>query len=362
MKLTTGLLIAAILLLVALIAVNTKRRKIDHETRESDISSSKANLEATRTYLNRQRAEMGLTPLQTEGEPIEDIARRVKKDADTLVLLTTRFQEMLAEKDTVLSAKTAELIRSEQMRQSLLNESSRLQSELQRALAASSEADLLRRSQELMRSQRDAVSAELAKARAELAAQGQMASSADMADLQRRFDETLKAKEFYEKRAAELEAELAKTRLFAKSENELMPAAVQLFRSLRELENSKDSDLTSAYSKLGVDLGANVIRTMDFQTGSSTLSAEDETVIRERAHEIPDGDLILVIGYASETGNVDANQKLSSDRATAVAQMISNVKRPGQLVQAVYLGQTDRFSSRIPERNQICEVWRIRQK
>jgi hypothetical protein len=31
-------------------------------------------------------------------------------------------------------------------------------------------------------------------------------------------------------------------------------------------------------------------------------------------------------------------------------------------VQAVYLGQTDRFSSRVPERNQICEVWRIRRK
>jgi flagellar motor protein MotB len=59
---------------------------------------------------------------------------------------------------------------------------------------------------------------------------------------------------------------------------------------------------------------------------------------------------------------VDSNRVLSSDRATAVAQSFSANKRPGQLVQAVYLGQTDRFSSRIPERNQLVEIWRIRKK
>jgi len=80
------------------------------------------------------------------------------------------------------------------------------------------------------------------------------------------------------------------------------------------------------------------------------------------ASEVPDGDLTLIIGYASETGNLDANQELSSRRATTAAEHSAKVKRPGQLVQAVYLGQTDRFSSRVPERNQICEVWRIRRK
>jgi outer membrane protein OmpA-like peptidoglycan-associated protein len=77
---------------------------------------------------------------------------------------------------------------------------------------------------------------------------------------------------------------------------------------------------------------------------------------------VPEGDLVLAIGYASETGNVDSNRELSSARATAAAELFSGIKRPGQLVQAVYLGQTDRFSSRIPERNQIVELWRIRKK
>jgi outer membrane protein OmpA-like peptidoglycan-associated protein len=141
-----------------------------------------------------------------------------------------------------------------------------------------------------------------------------------------------------------------------------MPAAVELFRSLRELENRPDSDLTTAYSSLGVKLGANVLHTLAFPTGTSALTPDDEEIIARLGAEIPDGDLMLVIGYASETGNVDGNRTLSSDRATAVAKKFSSIKRPGQLVQAVYLGQTDRFSSRIPERNQLCEIWHIRKK
>ena len=109
-------------------------------------------------------------------------------------------------------------------------------------------------------------------------------------------------------------------------------------------------------------LGADVRKTLSFATGSSALPPADEEAIRSLVTEIPDGDLILAIGYASETGNVDSNRTLSSDRATAAAQLISSIKRPGQLTQAVYLGQTDRFSSRIPERNQLVEIWHIRKK
>jgi outer membrane protein OmpA-like peptidoglycan-associated protein len=222
--------------------------------------------------------------------------------------------------------------------------------------------DLLRRESDNLKAQRDALSAELAKLRDELAARGESASAADYADLQRRFDETLKAKEFFEARVLELEGELSKAKLFASSESELLPAAVELFRSLRKLEGMPDSEISAAYSSLGVSLGANVLHKLSFATGSSTLSPADEELIRNLVSEVPDGDLVLAIGYASETGNVDNNRTLSSDRATAAAQLYSSVKRPTQPVQAVFLGQTDRFSSRIPERNQIVEIWRIRKK
>jgi outer membrane protein OmpA-like peptidoglycan-associated protein len=72
--------------------------------------------------------------------------------------------------------------------------------------------------------------------------------------------------------------------------------------------------------------------------------------------------MILVVGYSSASGNTDANRRLSSERATEVARNIDMAKPGNQSVQAVFLGQTQRFSSSIAERNQVCEVWQIDQK
>jgi outer membrane protein OmpA-like peptidoglycan-associated protein len=329
---------------------------------DADITALQSEIDARREELNRQRVSLGLSPLEGGFEPVENISARLKKDADSLVALAGRFQEMLSEKDSELTARNSEILRSEKLRQSLAAESSRLQQELQRALVGGSDADRLRRELADLKSQRDALVEELGLAREKISGMSAGVASEDYEDLKRRYEETLRAKEFFEARVQELESDLSKAKLFASSENELLPAAVSLFRALRALEGRPDSDLTSAYSGLGVELGANVLHTLNFATGSSELTADVQDLIRGLTDEIPDGDLLLVIGYASETGNVEKNQTLSSERATAVAQAYSAIKRPGQLVQAVYLGQTDRFSSRIPERNQLCEIWRIRKK
>jgi len=359
----TALLFVIAALIGVLIVVGVRTGIVGNTSNSnSDLTSLKAELDARRNDLNRQRVAMGLTPLEGGSEPVTDIAKRLKADADTLVALSQRFQEMLQEKDTENAAKSSELLRSEQLRQSLSAESARLQSELQRALVGGSDAEMLRRDMANLKSQRDALAAELSDVREQMKTLSTGVSDADYAELQRRYDETLRAKEFFEARVNELEGDLSKAKLFASTENELLPAAVKLFRSLRELEDRPDSELTSSYSNLGVELGANVLHTFSFATGSSGLAPADEDIIRGMVDELPDGDLLLSIGYASETGNVESNRKLSSDRATAVAELYSGIKRPEQLVQAVYLGQTDRFSSRIPERNQLVEIWRIRKK
>ncbi|NJR43219.1 MAG: hypothetical protein HC767_11755 [Akkermansiaceae bacterium] len=92
----------------------------------------------------------------------------------------------------------------------------------------------------------------------------------------------MRAKEFYENRVKELEGSAEQPKLFASSENELLPAAVELFRSLRELENLPDSDVSSAYSGLGVKLGASVMVKLDFATGSSAISQEDQDSITSK--------------------------------------------------------------------------------
>ncbi len=347
-----------IALLGVLIVMVLKNSSLRSPSSEADVVALQAEANALRSEYNRERIAMGLRPLEGDSEPIEEVASRVKKDADTLVALATSYQRMLAEKDSELTARNAEILRLERLRQSLSAEITRVQGELQRALVSGSDNELLRRDLVDLKAQRDALAAELNEARQKNSG----VSAEDHADLKRQLEETQRAREFFEARVRELEGDLSKAKLFASSENELLPAAVELFRSLRQLENQPDSEISSAYSSLAVKLGANVLKTLNFATGSSTLVTADDEALRNLVAEIPDGDLILAIGYASETGNVDSNRTLSSDRATAAAQLISSVKRPEQLTQAVYLGQTDRFSSRIPERNQLVEIWHIRKK
>ena len=349
-----------IALLLVLLLVNLRNTPAG-EVSGSDLTELQAEAKALRDQLNRERVSLGLRPREGgDLEAIEDIAARLKKDADTMVALAGSLQSLLAEKETQLSARDAELLRSEEQRMSVAAEAQRLRAQLQEALVTGSESELLRRELATMKSQRDALTAELATLRDQKANQG--GTTEEFAELERKLQEALNAKSFFESRVSDLEAELSKARLFASSENELLPAAVELFRNLRTLEGRPDSELTTAYSNFGVDLGATVRHTLKFATGSSELTPEDQEVVRRLVEEVPDGDLVLAVGYASETGNEDANRILSSDRATAAAELYSSVKRPQQLVQAVYLGQTDRFSSRIPERNQLVEIWQIRRK
>lgn len=358
-------LLFMILAILIVMAVTILRRGGGPTDTQEDptVAAIRADLDARRSELNRQRMAMGLPPLDGGSEPVEEIAKRLKADADTLAGISGKFQQMLADKDAELSARNADTLRLEKLRQDVSQENGRLQSELQRALIASDGNERLKMMLADSQAQREALSREVATLKEELAVAVAGVSEDDFADLQRRYEEVLRAKDFYEARAKELEETSQKADLFAESENELLPAAVELFRRLRKMEGVKDSDLTTEYSRLGVDLGANVLHTLSFASGSSTLSKEDLLQIDEIVStEVPDGDLTLIIGYASETGNPEANQNLSSDRATAAAEYFASKKRPGQPVQAVYLGQTDRFSGRVPERNQICEVWRIRRK
>jgi outer membrane protein OmpA-like peptidoglycan-associated protein len=322
----------------------------------AEIAKLKAELDA----VSRQGAPSVGIP--GGGEQIEDVATRMKKDADTMVLLAERYQQLVDDTHAEMLRKNADLVRSEQYRQRTTDDLLALKKELERSKSATYEAESLRREVADLKTLRDTQAKELEDLKAQLAAAGEMASKADLTDLQRRLDETLRAKEFFESRVRELEGELSKGRLFAKSENELLPAAVELFRRLRKLENQSDLEITKAYSAIGVELGAEVVKTMNFPTGIAKMNAADEEPVRQLLADVSDGDMLLVVGYASETGNVASNRTLSSDRATGVAELLTAAKRPGQLVQAVYLGQTDRFGSRFPERNQCCEIWRIRAK
>ena len=188
-----------IALLGGLIVMVLKSGTFNSAPDDGRLTTLKADVDARRTELNRQRIAMGLSPVEGASEPIEDIASRLKKDADSLVALAGRFQQMIEEKDRLLSASNLQLLDSEKIRQSLFTENSRLQSDLNRALIGGSDADRLRADLARLKAQRDALSDELAAARQK----GAGVSAEDYADLKRRFDETRRAKEFFESRVKE---------------------------------------------------------------------------------------------------------------------------------------------------------------
>ena len=195
-----------IVLLVVLLGMVLKNGAFSSAIDDGRLATLRSDVDAGRAELNRQLIAMGRSPIEGASEPIEDIAARLKKDADSLVGLAGRFQQMIEEKDKMLTASNSEILRSEKLRQSLFDENSRLQNDLNRASSGGADADRLRSDLANLKTQRDALSEELAGARLK----GAGGAVEDFTDLKRRFDETLRAKEFFEARVKELEGDLAK--------------------------------------------------------------------------------------------------------------------------------------------------------
>lgn len=193
----------------ALIAMMLHNRSSPPSYSKEVIATLQSELDARRAELNRQRVAMGLSPLDGGSEPIGDIADRLKKDADSLVMLATRYQEMLAEKDQEMAATRAKLLDSEKLRKSLYDENYRMRNDRDSALVGSLDADRLRADLASIKDQRDRISQELALANEKLKSMSSAVSNEEFSDLQRRFDETDRAKEFFEARVKQLEAEAA---------------------------------------------------------------------------------------------------------------------------------------------------------
>lgn len=194
-----------IALLGVLIVMGLKGGLLNGSSSSSeDMVKLKSEVEARRNELNRQRVAMGLSPLAGNSEPIEAIAKRLKSDTDTLVSLAGRFQEMLAEKDTELTAKSSQILHSEQTRKALSDDNARLQSDLNRALVGGADTERLRNDLISMKSQRDALAAELADTKAKMVAMDGGVSETEYADLKRRFDEAQRGKDFFENQVREL--------------------------------------------------------------------------------------------------------------------------------------------------------------
>ncbi|WP_035606591.1 OmpA family protein [Haloferula sp. BvORR071] len=321
-------------------------------TDDPAMRDMKARLQLMQENVNQDRAKLGLSPLYTgeTRDSAEAIAKRITDDAATLVALSKGVKDLIADKDAERAKTAKELSDALQLQTILREKSEALQNQLNQALLDGANVPKLRADLERATSTIDTLQKEIAR----------LGKGPD--ELKQMLTQATSERDRLRAQVAELQARLSKTSLFAGTEAQMFKEAVELFRNLRQLEGKSDSEIAQAYSQYGVKLGAVSFGKVEFVTGSSELAPEDIERVRGYAGEAADNAYIVVIGYASETGNVDNNRVLSSDRATAVAQILDAAKKPGQQVQAAYLGQTDRFGSSRPERNQICEVWQIMPK
>ncbi len=199
-----GLVLGA--LLVGILIALALRAKPDNNapTGDSSLATAHADLEARRNELNRQRAALGLPPLDASSgsESVDDVAARIKKDIATLTDASAKFQQLLAESDAEAAQKSRELADSEKIRQELLHENSRLMEERDKAHATSGPTEQLR-------TQLEQANKELATLRERLASTENRPTEASLESTKRQLEEANRARAFFENRAKVLEAKLA---------------------------------------------------------------------------------------------------------------------------------------------------------
>ena len=311
-----------------------------------------AELKATLAALQSDAIGLGLS--DGTRESTQAIADRLEKDARTLADLSSGYDSIIREKNMEIQELKASSLATMKGDQRLRDMLIRTQNERDAALDQASSVPQLRSDLEfaqeqlkMLRQQLDASKQEPTSLKQQLAE-----SELERARLANEL-ETLRAQ------LSRLEAKIREATLFAEDEDELLKEAVALFQALRKLQGATPAEMQAAYNKFDRTLGSTVMHTCKFPTGSAEVTDELSSELTLIPSAAEPNSMIFVVGYASETGEVDSNSELSENRATNVARVLDTIKQPDQKVQAVYLGQTKRFSAENPLENQKVEVWQI---
>jgi predicted nucleic acid-binding Zn-ribbon protein len=389
-NLIIGLVLGAVVLLLFLLVMQVKTNG-GGSGKTSEFDALKLEVGAARNRVNEERRLLGLPALGTgaNGQSIESLAARISGDATTLTGLATQLQSLLSEKESLLGSADA-------TRKALTQQITDLQRQLDQARLAAGETNILQGKLLETQTLLEAANRQIAAFSEQLAGSP---SATEMASLNVRLENALADRERFEtmvkdlnnqlvgkvdgtqldalqSRVAFLEPEnnklryeiqelrkkLNKTLLFVEKVDDLPAAAKALYIELSKLETASPAELKQAYERIDRDLHAKVADQISFPTGSSRVNLDKVDEIRRSHQAAGEGSIYLIVGYASKTGSIDKNRVLSSDRATTLASVAHQNKKGEQIVRAVYLGQTDRFSPGDPLKNQICEIWEIREQ
>ncbi len=163
-----------------------------------ELAAMRAELEARRAELNRQRAELNLPPLAAQGENVDEITSRIRKDTETLISLMERYRKTAEDKDRLLTEKNISLIRSEQIRESLT-------AELARAHASTADSSQAQAELSTALARANRLADELAIAREMITDLSAPQDTSELESLRQRLEEANRARDFFEQRAMALE-------------------------------------------------------------------------------------------------------------------------------------------------------------
>ena len=357
-NLIVGLIMgAAILLLLFLVITNQNNNNNSNTSSSDEVSELKDRLADLRRNEGTVPPQQNLgAGASTYGVDPMKLAEEISTEANTLAGLIGDFSSTVQQKDALLqTARDTEALLNRRI-QDLQRQMNDLSSSAAEAVTMRQELESLRtlyanaqRQIEELRKRPDAATMEeLRRQNDELRAR-----VLAMGDLE---TDNLKLRE--ENRS--LRSRLDRSQLFVEDANTLPDVAKRLFRELERLEDYDPAQLAKQYLEIDQQLGAKPLRSINFATGSSQLTPEKVGIIKNDLENTHPGAFLLVVGYASTIGDQNANRKLSSDRATAVASQVNFDKKSTQEVRAVFLSETNRFSKEQAPLNQICEIWEIR--
>lgn len=390
-QLTTGLIVLIVVLLFIMLMLSINGSVFNSGADNGDLTSLEAQNTKLLAEVNAERARLGLAPMPAGVDSARTTAARLQRDANSLSALIAQWERELETKDAAIGELQGQIASRDENAKHLYSQIASLQNQLDLSANAASQLASLGSDLEMANNQIEGYRKELAEL------QGRPTQE-EAATLRKELNESLEntgklkmqidalleasndkaGNKLYNEALQEIEnlrasnhsmrydlqslrAELDRGNLFVESENELPAAAARLFARLRTLEDANKQQLEAAYENFRQSINAEIIHRQTFASGSSQITFDREKIIQDILDKRKDHNaFFLVVGYASTSGDTEANRKLSARRATTVASIVNTLKASDQQVKAVYLGETRRFSPKAEMDNQICEIWEIK--
>jgi outer membrane protein OmpA-like peptidoglycan-associated protein len=360
-NLIIGIVMGAVVLLLLLLVISQQLNKDLEPAENKEIAALKKDLEDRKS----RNEALRYASVPGVGQSPDALVTQIKSDTEALARLVNASASDAAmlqtaqENARLLSNRVTDLENQLRQTQADATRARSLESELNAArqaangMVSKSQVDSLRDQLALAKNDRDGFQTEINQLRAK---EGTMVDANAYALLKAEVDQLRKDNALPSDGIHQNENVLAK--LFV-TKDALSPRAVALYRELTRIEPEDHRARLQTYTRIDTQLKAGVGEAITFKTGSSDIALEHETHIKEMASAAAPNTFFLVVGYASPSGDSKTNEELSSQRTTRVASMVNHLKKEGQAVQAVYLGEGNRFGPDDAP-NQVCEIWQIR--